>query len=168
MSVKSLLALYALILLIAYTPLRRATGAPDGRWRGCGELLRAAGVDDLKGYVYLRGLRAARIDAGYTREELGALIHVSKSSIGRWEIRERRAPKDTIPTLCEVLGVTEEALLNHREPLEAPVETRGRPRGSFKAQPTSDEGLMTDHPPRRMRVYVQGTRPRVWDSRRPR
>lgn len=97
----------------------------------------------MKGYVYLPGLRAARLDYGMEAWDLAARIHVSPATLSRWELGDRRAPKDFVPQLAEMLGVTERSLLDHREPA---VQTRGRPEGSknnpgaANAQATSEAG----------------------------
>lgn len=93
----------------------------------------------MKGYVYLRGLRAARLDAGYEPEDLAQRFGYTKNSVLRWERLERRVHKDLVPQLAAMLGATEDALFNRREPLSKGSTGPGRPKGSMKRQPTFEE-----------------------------
>lgn len=55
-------------------------------------------------------LRAARLDAGLTQEDLAFMLGKNKSSISAWERNRYQPDPDTLRDLAAILGTTVQAL----------------------------------------------------------
>lgn len=56
-------------------------------------------------------IREARISSGFSQEDLGDAVNVTRSSVSLWE-KGRSMPEETnLKTMAQVLGVTEDYLL---------------------------------------------------------
>ena len=63
-------------------------------------LLNAAGVS------YGGMIRARRKQKGLNQEELGALVSVGKNAVGAWESGRSRPDLNSVPVICEALGIS--------------------------------------------------------------
>lgn len=50
-------------------------------------------------------LRAARVNAGFSQDELARKIGVSKSTISRWEVGRLKIPKEKLDEICEICSL---------------------------------------------------------------
>ena len=80
----------------------------------------------------LKGLKAARSEAGLLQRELAAKIHIGAQEIGRWEKGERLASGVQLYALADVLGVAPERLLEDRQ-----VPAKAAPEKSTKEKKTA-------------------------------
>lgn len=53
-------------------------------------------------------LKAARVNAGFSQDELAKFAGVSKSTISRWEIGRFPIPDEMLARLCEICQVNKE------------------------------------------------------------
>lgn len=61
-------------------------------------------------------LKALRLEKGFTQEEIGERVHVSRQAVSRWENGETIPGVDTLKELSQLFGVTMNKLLG--EPLK--------------------------------------------------
>lgn len=67
-------------------------------------------------------IKKARIEKGYTQEELGEMVGVKKSAVAKWENgRVSEIKRSNLKKLADALGIKPTSLLNEIE--EKPVET---------------------------------------------
>lgn len=50
-------------------------------------------------------LRAARVNAGYTQEEVGKILKVKRDRIIEWEKGRKMPKKEVFNQLCELYGI---------------------------------------------------------------
>ena len=60
-------------------------------------------------------LKELRINAGYTGEEVGRMLQVSKSAISMWEKDLRSPSADLIERFAEIYGVSTDYIITGRE-----------------------------------------------------
>ena len=85
----------------------------------------------------MKGLKAARSEAGLLQRELAAKIHIGAQEIGRWENGERLASGVQLYALADVLGVAPEFLLEERQvPAKAAPEKTTREKKTTPAKIT--------------------------------
>lgn len=75
------------------------------------ERVEAATKPRRKRTTYLPGLRATRVKAGLTQDELAALASVQQATVSRLEWCDHSAQPRTLKKLSEALGVEPEVLM---------------------------------------------------------
>lgn len=80
-------------------------------------LLNAAGVS------YGGMIRARRKQKGLNQEELGALVRVGKNAVGAWESGRSRPDLNSVPVICEALGISLEEFYGTGKKRTKPTET---------------------------------------------
>lgn len=60
-------------------------------------------------------LKELRMNAGYTGEEVGRMLQVSKSAISMWEKDLRSPSADSIERFAEIYGVSTDYIITGRE-----------------------------------------------------
>ena len=55
-------------------------------------------------------LKAARINAGFSQSQVGSLLHVSKSTVSRWETGETPIDNEIKEKLAKLYGIEIEEL----------------------------------------------------------
>jgi transcriptional regulator with XRE-family HTH domain len=66
-------------------------------------------------------IRSKRMECGMNQEQLGARVHVGKNAVGAWESGRSRPDLNSVPIICETLGVTLEEF--YGIPINNPVNT---------------------------------------------
>ena len=84
--------------------------AKDTAW------LNAAGVS------YAEIIRARRKEKGLRQEELGAMVSVRKNAVGAWEAGRSRPDLNSVPVICEALGISLEEFFGVRDKTSAKAE----------------------------------------------
>ena len=79
-------------------------------------LLNAAGVS------YGGMIRARRKQKGLNQEELGALVRVGKNAVGAWESGRSRPDLNSVPVICEALGISLEEFYGTGKKRTKPTE----------------------------------------------
>jgi DNA-binding XRE family transcriptional regulator len=51
-------------------------------------------------------LKAARINKGFTQNDVAETLHVTKKTVGSWESGKTKPKVDKIEPLCELYGLT--------------------------------------------------------------
>lgn len=66
---------------------------------------------EKKAAVFSRNVRSLRIAAGYTQDDISALLHVARQTYSNYENLTRQPSIDIIINLAAILHVTIDALL---------------------------------------------------------
>lgn len=64
------------------------------------------------GRIIAENMKRLRKIAGLTMQDIAACLNVTHQQVQRYESGHNRLPAQSIPALCDVLGVPVEALLN--------------------------------------------------------
>lgn len=91
-------------------------------------------------------LRIERINKGWTGEELGKMLNVTKVAISKWELDERFPDKDTLVKISDIFDISLDYLLcrtNERKPLNEMI-TKNNYDVIFNALPTELKELMNN------------------------
>ncbi len=65
-----------------------------------------SGMVNAAGVSYAEIIRTRRKEKGMNQEELGALVSVRKNAVGAWESGRSRPDLNSVPVICETLGLT--------------------------------------------------------------
>ena len=58
------------------------------------------------GVSYAEIIRTRRKEKGMNQEELGSMVHVGKNAVGAWESGRSRPDLNSVPVICEALGIS--------------------------------------------------------------
>ena len=64
------------------------------------------GMTNAAGIPYAEIIRAHRREKGMNQEELGARVSVRKNAVGAWESGRSRPDLNSVPVICETLGIS--------------------------------------------------------------
>lgn len=63
-------------------------------------------MQNAAGVSYAEIIRSRRMENGMNQEQLGAMVHVGKNAVGAWESGRSRPDLNSVPVICEALGLT--------------------------------------------------------------
>ena len=69
-------------------------------------------MQNAAGVSYAEIIRSRRMENGMNQEQLGAMVHVGKNAVGAWESGRSRPDLNSVPVICEALGLTLEEFAN--------------------------------------------------------
>ena len=84
-----------------------------------------SGAVNASGVSYAEIIRTHRKARGMNQEELGAVVHVGKNAVGAWESGRSRPDLNSVPVLCETLGLSLEDFFGIRKGGQKKEETPG-------------------------------------------
>ncbi len=64
------------------------------------------GLVNAAGVSYAEIIRTRRKEKGMNQEELGAFVSVRKNAVGAWESGRSRPDLNSVPVICETLGIS--------------------------------------------------------------
>lgn len=65
-----------------------------------------AGLVNAAGIPYAEIIRSHRRERNMNQEELGAMVRVGKNAVGAWESGRSRPDLNSVPVICEALGLS--------------------------------------------------------------
>lgn len=74
--------------------------------------------------TFAEKLKQARTQAGYTQEELAAILAVSRPAIAKWESGRGLPDVSNLKAIAQALGTTVDALLSDEAPWTSPSRKR--------------------------------------------
>ena len=72
-------------------------------------------MQNAAGISYAEIIRSKRMENGMNQEQLGARVHVGKNAVGAWESGRSRPDLNSVPVICETLGITLEEFYGIRK-----------------------------------------------------
>ena len=88
---------------------------------------------NASGVAYAEIIRERRKAKGLNQEELGAMVSVRKNAVGAWESGRSRPDLNSVPVICEALGVSLEEFFGTRKGKESENESTGEFLSRFNA-----------------------------------
>ena len=73
------------------------------------------GMMNASGVSYAELIRKRRKEAGMNQEQLGAMVRVQKNAVGAWESGRSRPDLNSVPVICEALGLSLNEFFGIRE-----------------------------------------------------
>ena len=89
---------------------------------------------NASGVAYAEIIREKRKAKGLNQEELGAMVSVRKNAVGAWESGRSRPDLNSVPVICEALGVSLEEFFGTRKGKESENEYESRLTEIYKKQ----------------------------------